>query len=309
MQNLLPFLQKGVVRRSITRTIKESPVLRHIRLLQPETRLWFREEGTLPEFLVIGAQRSGSTFLHDYLSHNTSARSSPLQKEVHFFDNKYYKGIRWYSRFFESLEGEEETVKNFEASPYYLYHPAVPRRIRECMPDVKAVAVLRNPVDRALSSFRWTKQVDLETREAEEAFRYDAERLEWETDPEYLKQFDDPLHFDFDHAQRGYLRRSLYHVQLQRWLEHFDASQIRVVCSQQLFENTQTVIDELASFAGIRHDGPQKLEAINRNKSRKNVHVSEKARDIVRKHLEGVEDAVQSVLTEEMILGDSFSLS
>lgn len=117
MQNLLPFLQSGRVRRSVTRFVKESRLLRYVRLLQPETRLWGREPGPLPSFLVIGAQRSGSTFLHDTLAARTSAQCSPLQKEVHYFDNKYYKPLDWYARFFDSVDAEDNAVKAFETSP------------------------------------------------------------------------------------------------------------------------------------------------------------------------------------------------
>ncbi|MCS3940523.1 hypothetical protein GGP84_003175 [Salinibacter ruber] len=279
-----------------------------MRLFQPETRLWGREEGTLPAFLVIGAQRSGSTFLHDYLSLNTSAQCSPLQKELHYFDNKFYKPLQWYATFFEPLDGAGPAVKNFETSPGYLYHPAVPQRIKECLPEVKAVAVLRNPVERAISQYKWIRKCDLETRGPVEAFRADAEQIEREQDESYLTQFEDPLHFDFEHFHHGYLRRSLYHVQLRRWLRHFPSSQLRVLTSTALFEQTQNVMDQLAAYLEIEHVGEAQLASINQNSSPDDIEIPAEARDIAEQHLADVESKVRSVITPDMVVGDTFTL-
>ena len=287
--------------------IKESAVLRYVRLLQPEPRLWSRTRGALPDFLIIGAQRSGSTFLHDYLSLNTTAQSSPLQKELHFFDNKYYKGLDWYAKFFEPIEEESSKVKNFEASPYYLYHPAVPKRIRESLSDVRAVAVLRDPVDRAISQYKWIRQVGLETRGAVEAFEYDAERLEWETDQGHLGKFGNPLYFDFDHIHRGYLRRSLYHLQIERWLRHFPASQMRVLSSDRLFSDPESVVDKLSAFLGIEHHRTGGKSEINQNSSQHDIHVSLEARRIASRHLADVGDKVRDLLPEASIIGGELS--
>lgn len=308
MQHLLPFLESGRVRRSVTRFVKESSVLRYVRLLQPETRLWGREAGTLPSFLVIGAQRSGSTFLHDTLTARTSAQCSPLQKEVHYFDNKFYKPLDWYARFFESVDDSGDAVKTFETSPGYLYHPAVPERVKECLPEIKAVAVLRNPVERAISQYKWIRKCDLETRGPMEAFRADAENMEREQNENYLRQFQDPLYFDFEHFHHGYLRRSLYHVQLRRWLRHFASSQLRVLTSMALFEQTQNVMDELAAFLEIEHVGEAQMASINQNSSPDDIEIPSEARDIAEQHLADVGSKVQAVITPDMVVGDTLAL-
>jgi len=303
MNNILQILKRGEVRRSIARWIKESPYLKYIRLAQPETRIWGREPGTLPSFLIIGAQRSGSTFLHDVLAHQTSAQESPLQKEVHYFDNKYYRSLDWYSKFFDPLNNEgDPRKKTYEASPYYLYHPAVPKRVKECLPEITVIAVLRDPVARAISQYKWIRQVGLEPRGAVEAFQYDAERLDWEREPEYLKQFDNPLYFDFDHIHYGYLRRSLYDVQLRRWLTYFEPSNIRVINSSRLFKNPEQIVDELVGVLNLDRAGRGNGKSINRNSSRSDIKIPAEARKIARRHLEGVEDNLRTVLTEEMLL-------
>lgn len=302
----MPVLDKARIRRTGKRWVKESEYLRYVRLLWSDSRLWLREPGTLPSFLVIGAQRAGSTFLHDHLASCTSAGPSPLQKEVHYFDNKYYRSLRWYSKFFKSLKGGGKKVKkNFETSPYYLYHPAVPKRIAESLPEVKLIVVLREPVDRAVSQYKWMRQIGLETRTAKEAFQWDAERIDLERDSSYLTQFEDPLHFDSDHIYRSYLRRSLYHIQLQRWLEHFQASQIRVLCSKDLFDNTTSLLEALAAFLGVKLSGREKFDSVNQNSSNDDISVSSEARETAERHLKGVLPNVEDILSEEMVVGDA----
>ncbi|PSQ96751.1 MAG: hypothetical protein BRD55_05605 [Bacteroidetes bacterium SW_9_63_38] len=308
IKRMFRYFQTGKARRGVKRWIKEHRALRYVRLLQPEPRLWGREAGDLPSFLIIGAQRSGSTFLHDRLQQKTSASGSPLQKEIHYFDSKYYRSLAWYARFFDPLEERTGATATFEASPYYLYHPAVPKRIHESLPDVKVVAALRNPVDRTVSQYQWIRDRNLEVRGPEEAFQYDAERLHWEQEPSYLKRFENPLYFDFDHIHYGYLRRSLYHIQLQRWQEWFPPSQIRVVGSQRLFEHPDDVIGELVEFLGLERSENAKHERVNQNSPREKVPVPEEARDIARRHLEDVIARTESVLTDQMILGNHSSL-
>lgn len=307
MQNILPFLKRGEVRRSVTRWIKESRYFRYLRLVQPESRLWFRGEGTLPDFLVIGAQRSGSTFLNDYLNINTSAEGSPIQKEVHYFDNKFYKSLKWYARFFEDVDDENDKIKNYESSPYYLYHPAVPYRIKRSLPSIKAVAVLRDPVERSVSQYRWMRQVGLENRDPVKAFRYDSKRIDWEQNKDYLKKFEDPLYFDFDHIHYGYLRRSLYHIQIQRWLEYFDSSNIRIMSSSQLFKETEEVVERLAEFLGIEHHTSGQTGAINQNESNRNITVSSEARGIAERHLGNIENKVKDIVDSDMVIGKEFN--
>jgi hypothetical protein len=225
---------------------------------------------------------------------------------VHYFDNKYYRSLRWYAKFFAPLEEEGATgKKTFETSPYYLYHPAVPKRIADSLPQVKLIVVLREPVDRTVSQYKWMRQIGLETRTAEEAFKWDAERLHLASDSAYLTQFKNPLYFNSDHIYRSYLRRSLYHVQLQRWLEHVQPSQIRVLSSQRLFEDTEMVLKELAAFLEVRFSEGGKLNSANQNSSDNDIQVPPEAREIPERHLKGVTPKVEDMLSKGMVVGET----
>src|SRR5690242_8679107 len=102
-----------------------------------------------PHFLIIGAQRCGTTSLFEYLANHPEI-VPPSVKKIHFFDSEYEKGEAWYRARFPVLENGFITG---EATPYYLFHPRVPKRVRNWNPNVKLIVLLRNPVDRAYSHF------------------------------------------------------------------------------------------------------------------------------------------------------------
>lgn len=106
----------------------------------------------LPDFIIIGAQKCGTTSLFNYLSKHPDV-SLPEEKEIHFFDKFYNKGINWYKKNFLN-----DGMLTGEATPYYIYHPHVTVRISSCCPNAKLIVMLRNPIDRAYSNFSMEKQ-------------------------------------------------------------------------------------------------------------------------------------------------------
>src|SRR5690348_6863383 len=129
----------------------------------------------LPDFLVIGTQRGGTTSLYHYLQAHESIAPSSI-KEIHFFDRKYARGLAWYRGHFptgaEKWYAQRLRRQAFvtgEASPVYLFHPHVPARVKQALPAVKLIVLLRNPVDRAYSQYYHAVELGLETRPFEEA--------------------------------------------------------------------------------------------------------------------------------------------
>ena len=132
---------------------------------------------TLPDFIIIGAQKCGTTSLYFYLSQHPQLLPSSI-KEVHFFDrggnpmmNTFQKGPSWYRSHFPYQ-------KTFEASPSYIFHPLVPRRIFELVPDVKIIALLRNPTERAIAHFFLRKKRNQEPLSLDEVPLIEEKRLE-----------------------------------------------------------------------------------------------------------------------------------
>ncbi|HLF41664.1 MAG TPA: sulfotransferase, partial [Acidimicrobiia bacterium] len=116
----------------------------------------------LPEFLIIGAQRCGTTSLYKYLAEHSQFRSATLKtKGVHFFDTRYDKGMAWYRAHFPSAlyrswfrARHGADLVTGEASPYYLFHPQVPYRLAEHVPAVKLIVMLRDPIERTYSQWQ-----------------------------------------------------------------------------------------------------------------------------------------------------------
>lgn len=106
--------------------------------------------GVGPDLLIVGAQKAGTTALFNYLDARPGFVGAQ-RKELRFFnrDERYARGVEWYEQFFDA---RRPGVK-FEATPEYLYHPAVPERIHAHYPDVRIVMLLREPVARAYSAW------------------------------------------------------------------------------------------------------------------------------------------------------------
>jgi hypothetical protein len=103
--------------------------------------------GALPDFLIIGGQRCGTTSLHHYLAAHPAVRPA-TGKELQFFSIHHGRGERWYRAHFPP---PSPGTHSFEASPYYLFHPSVPARVAATLPAGRFIALLRDPVVRAYS--------------------------------------------------------------------------------------------------------------------------------------------------------------
>src|SRR5262245_15946864 len=125
---------------------------------------------TLPNFLVIGAQRAGTTLLHRILDLHPAVYMPYRRKEVHYFDWYYDRGPEWYSRFFPTGAEARRYRAIGEATPDYLFDARAPQRIRALLTDCRFVLSLRNPVDRAFSWYRFCLRSVNEQRDPEEFF-------------------------------------------------------------------------------------------------------------------------------------------
>lgn len=206
--------------------------------------------GRLPDFVIFGAQRSGTTNLYDLLVRHPSV-SAASHKEVHFFDLHYGRGERWYRGNFSSARRDSsgEALICGEATPTYIAYESAPSRVRELMPEVKLVALLREPVARAVSHYHHFRRLGNEDRSFEEA-------IAWEYD--YLSSGNRPLLLDS--PERGsdplYLSLSAYAPQLERWLAKFPREQIFITPAEELFENRDAVLERLGRFLELKSPFP-----------------------------------------------------
>ncbi|HEX3276144.1 MAG TPA: sulfotransferase domain-containing protein [Gemmatimonadales bacterium] len=205
-----------------------------------------------PSVLVIGAQRSGTTSLFNYLAQHPDVRV-PLGKEIHYFDLHYDRGLAWYRGRFPYSRQLQRGALTLDASPYYLLHPLAPERAAQLLPQVKLIALLRNPVERAVSHYQHEVRGGREPLSLPDALEAEAERTAGEE--ERLAR--EPGYYSFPHHRYTYQRRGIYLDQLQRWLRHYDRSRLLIMQSERLFRDPVGATAVVHDFLGLR---PHRLE-------------------------------------------------
>jgi hypothetical protein len=200
----------------------------------------------LPSVLIIGAQKGGTTSLFNYLVQHPDVRE-PFGKEIHYFDLHYGRGPRWYQGRFpyrRQLDGGKLTL---DASPYYLAHPLAPERAAAMLPDVKLIALLRNPIDRALSHYQHERKGGREPLSFADAIEQEPERTRGEE--ERLRR--EPTSYSWNHHRYTYLRRGQYVDQLQRWVQHFPRERLLVLQSEWLFRDPAAATAAVHQFLDL----------------------------------------------------------
>lgn len=203
----------------------------------------------MPNFLIIGAAKSGTTSLHYYMDQHPEIYMSP-RKDTFFFnfdgrqpdyggpgDNEWYRDFAVIDRNeYEALfEGVTDEKAVGEACAKYLYDPQAAKRIHDYIPDTKLIAILRNPVDRAFSSYMQQIRDGLETvDDFGEALKLEASRIRQNWRPIW-----------------HYRTRGLYYGQLQTYLRLFGSAQIRIYLYEDLMHNPLSMLKELFQFLGV----------------------------------------------------------
>lgn len=214
--------------------------------------------GVAPDYLIIGAQKCGTSSLFRYLGESPHVEL-PTEKEIHFFDNKFDRGLDWYRAHFPKPKGGRRRMTG-EASPYYLFHPLAPRRIREALPDVRLLALVRNPVHRAVSHYYHELGNGFEDLPLAAALDREEERLAGEA--ERIEA--EPGYSSFNHRHFSYKARGVYVDQLTLWRSIFPEEQLLVINSDSLFERTDVEMRRVYEFLGLPGRPPRELGAYNR---------------------------------------------
>lgn len=204
----------------------------------------------LPDFLVIGAQKAGTTALYAYL-HWHPGIAGPSWKEVSFFDRHWWRGVGWYRGQFP-MRSRGRLVG--EASPSYLFHPLAPERVRAVVPRAKLIVLLRNPVDRAYSQYQHEVALGREPLTFEDALAAEDGRTRGEAE----RIVADPRAFSSAWWDHTYVARGRYAEQLERWLAVFDREQLLVVRSEDLGERPAETYAAVLRFLGAApHELPE----------------------------------------------------
>jgi hypothetical protein len=149
----------------------------------------------LPDFLIIGAQKCGTSTLHAALAKHPCIASCKV-KEPSFFDIKFERGILWYKAHFPTflrkmrhIVSVDRVYLTFESTTSYIYHPHAPKRIAHSLPNSKLMVMLRNPADRAYSEY-WYRRIewrDTEFETFEKAIEYELKSRTGDQEYEKIK--------------------------------------------------------------------------------------------------------------------------
>lgn len=187
-----------------------------------------------PNFLVIGAEKAGTTWLYARLAEHPDVYV-PDTKEIHYFneydsnlnprDHFTRHGADWYARFFQERTNQSAIG---EVTPMYLCDGQAPSRIASVYPDIKLVVVLRNPVDRFTSHFWMASMKGHHQGEIAAAAQGEDER---------------------------FVKRGNYAEQLDGYYGLFPSEKIKVFIFEEMIANPEEALDELAQFLGVRSEG------------------------------------------------------
>jgi hypothetical protein len=218
----------------------------------------------LPDFLVIGAKRGGSTSLYKNLARTPGVLPLfPVREQVkgtYYFDVEFGRGERWYRSHFPMVDRRRSGAVVGEASPYYLSHPWAAERAGALVPDARIVALLRDPVARAHSHYKERVKQGIETLPTfADAISAEDDRLAGEVE----RMVEDPSYRSWSHLNFGYLAQSDYATGLRRWLEHFPTDQVLVLASEDFYAAEGPTIDRVRAHLGLAPVGLTKAEHFN----------------------------------------------
>jgi len=238
----------------------------------------------LPSFILVGAQRAGTTSLFRALVSHPLIYSANFHKGVNYFDVNYARDFAWYQGHFPTTAGLRKHTRHlagepitFEASGYYMFHPCAAQRLAHHLPEVRILAMLRDPVERAYSAHKHELARGFETESFERALELEDERLAGQED----RMLADPGYQSFSHRHHAYVRRGQYAEQLLRLRQSFPADRVHVIESESFFERPESTYGRVLDFLGLPAVLPDRFDRWN---ARPSSPMAEATRARLRQH-------------------------
>jgi hypothetical protein len=201
-----------------------------------------------PDFLLIGAQKAGTTSLYRYLIQHPQILGNKTWKEIRYFDlpENYQKGMGWYLGNFPS-KLEKQNRLTFDASPSYLYFPHIPQLIKQDLGNIKMIAILREPASRAYSAWRMYHSF------ADNSHAHLRDIADHRSFPLAIDQ---ELRQSFSEEQRpqypyGYVARGKYIEQIENYFSFFNKKNLLVLSAEELSRETEKTLEKVCKFLEI----------------------------------------------------------
>ncbi len=209
-----------------------------------------------PNLFILGAGKSGTTSLYNYLKQHPSIFMSPIKEPTFFCQD--FQVVKNPIRYFELFDSVNNEAIIGDASHVYLTNPSTARVLNGLFPESQFVVVLRNPADRAYSLYHHMRRRGLEwIGTFEKALQAEEERVSSrrfrERCPQYLWNF-------------FYFRSGLYGEQLQRYFSLFDRKQFHILTLEELVANPTDSIKAIFRFLGVSEDCVPQMRVYNEGK-------------------------------------------
>jgi len=228
--------------------------------IRPAYRQLTRRSRSLPDFVILGAQKAGTTSLIRYLREHPDVLLEPGVGEVHFFDNHWDKGELFYRSHFPRVAKMQKhqastgrTTVTGEKTPYYLFHPLVPERSAKIIPAAKLIAVLRNPAERAASHHKMNFNAGDEPLSFAEAIDAEPDRID--TALEAIVTGRAPASGGPANLY-SYVARGRYAEQLDRWLRYYPREQLLALRSEDLLAAPEPTYAKVLHFLDLADHRP-----------------------------------------------------
>jgi len=224
----------------------------------------------LPDLIIIGAKRCGTTSLYQYLGEHPCISRS-MKDNVGFFNNNFELGLDYYRSFFP-LKPRNKCKRHitFEVTTSYMQESKTAQRIFKTLPNVKLLIIVRNPVDRAYSEYNLEKN----RQSFEESVFEEMKRIDTED-----KALSESKIVELFSRERYHLiRKSMYYQQLVPWLQLFPRDQIMILSTEDYDKDTQGTYDKIFDFVGVEKYEIRESEKINKGKYSK---MNDKTRQIL----------------------------
>ena len=215
-------------------------------------RTWRRR--ALPSFLIIGAQKAGTSSLAHYMRQHPQLIRA-WRKEAHFFDGRsellansdqFPEGERCYRAYFPLASRMKQGQQCFEATPNYMFHPLVPERIVNMLPQVRVIILLRNPTKRAVSHYFHNARNARDPRPLMDAMLSEQERLR-----DSLERHD---YSSREFRYFSYKLRGLYLQQIQRYQQLIPRERMLILDSNKLNADPLATLRRAFEFVGVDPD-------------------------------------------------------
>ena len=217
----------------------------------------------IPDFLVIGAKRCGTTSLYQHLPEHPCISKSPYDN-MGFFNDNFHLGVNWYKSFFPTtftrnkIKSKFGDFLAFDVTTKYMEEESTANNVYQTKPNMKIIIILRNPVDRAYSQYHLSVRQTAERRSFEDVVEENMNRLNKESHEHYGRK---PK---FSVEEDNHLKKGLYALQLRYWLKIFPRENILIVSTEEFESNQQIIYNKIFEFLNI-----SKFEVKNTKKMEK----------------------------------------